>query len=173
MAWNYARYIGRVAEAGKAEYPLPMYVNACTVTDLPRGTTRQRASGGPMPDLMDVWRAGAPRIDMLSPDIYGNRLRCVVRGSTTDPGTRCSCPKPGATWKPGCSTPSDAMTPSELTFMGVERPPAPETEMLRGFAADRAIGAPDWRAPGERHHVRRPGWPEGPAQEGPVGKLHV
>jgi len=24
MAWNYARYIGRVAEAGKAEYPLPM-----------------------------------------------------------------------------------------------------------------------------------------------------
>ena len=28
MAWNYARYIGRVAEAGKAEYPLPMYVNA-------------------------------------------------------------------------------------------------------------------------------------------------
>jgi len=23
MAWNYARYIGRVAEAGKAEYPLP------------------------------------------------------------------------------------------------------------------------------------------------------
>ena len=28
MAWYYARYIGRVVEAGKAEYPLPMYVNA-------------------------------------------------------------------------------------------------------------------------------------------------
>ena len=28
MAWNYARYIGRVVEAGKAEYPLPMFVNA-------------------------------------------------------------------------------------------------------------------------------------------------
>jgi beta-galactosidase GanA len=26
MAWQYARYIGKVAEAGKAEYPLPMYV---------------------------------------------------------------------------------------------------------------------------------------------------
>ena len=25
MAWNFARYVGRVAEAGKAEYPLPMY----------------------------------------------------------------------------------------------------------------------------------------------------
>ena len=28
MAWNYARYIGRVVEAGKAEYALPMFVNA-------------------------------------------------------------------------------------------------------------------------------------------------
>ena len=28
MAWNFARYVGRVAEAGKAEYPLPMFVNA-------------------------------------------------------------------------------------------------------------------------------------------------
>ena len=28
MAWNYARYVGRVVEAGKAEYPLPMFVNA-------------------------------------------------------------------------------------------------------------------------------------------------
>ena len=27
MAWNYARYVGRVAEAGKAEYPIPMYAN--------------------------------------------------------------------------------------------------------------------------------------------------
>ena len=28
MAWTYARYVGQVAEAGKAEYPLPMYMNA-------------------------------------------------------------------------------------------------------------------------------------------------
>jgi len=27
MAWNYARYVGHVAAAGKAEYPLPMFVN--------------------------------------------------------------------------------------------------------------------------------------------------
>ena len=30
MGWNFARYVGRVAEAGKAEYPLPMYLNAWT-----------------------------------------------------------------------------------------------------------------------------------------------
>ena len=32
MAWNYASYVGRVAAAGKAEYPLPMFVNnACSM----------------------------------------------------------------------------------------------------------------------------------------------
>ncbi len=27
MAWNYARYVNKITEAGKAEYPLPMFVN--------------------------------------------------------------------------------------------------------------------------------------------------
>jgi hypothetical protein len=63
MGWNLARYVGRVAEAGKAEYPLPMYMNVWTY-----GFEPVLASGAPMPDLMDVWRAGAPQIDMYSPD---------------------------------------------------------------------------------------------------------
>ena len=36
MAWNYARYVGHVAAAGKAEYPLPMFVN----TWLRQGTVK-------------------------------------------------------------------------------------------------------------------------------------
>jgi hypothetical protein len=63
MGWSLAHYVGRVAEAGKAEYPLPMYMNVWTY-----GFEPVLASGAPMPDLMDVWRAGAPRIDMYSPD---------------------------------------------------------------------------------------------------------
>jgi hypothetical protein len=63
MAWSLARYVGRVAEAGKAEYPLPLYMNVWTY-----GFEPVLASGAPMPDLFDVWRAGAPRIDMYSPD---------------------------------------------------------------------------------------------------------
>jgi hypothetical protein len=27
MAWHFARYVGRVVEAGKAEYPIPMITN--------------------------------------------------------------------------------------------------------------------------------------------------
>jgi hypothetical protein len=71
MAWNFARYIGRVAESGKAEYPLPMYVN-CPQLGFGKepAPVRGGQSGGPMPDALDVWRAGAPRIDIFAPDIY-------------------------------------------------------------------------------------------------------
>src|SRR4029434_6656271 len=31
MAWHFARYTNRVAELGKAEYPLPMFVNAALI----------------------------------------------------------------------------------------------------------------------------------------------
>jgi beta-galactosidase GanA len=68
MAWNYARYVERVAAAGKAEYPLPMYVNAALVR--PGASPGQYPSAGPLPHLFAIWRAGAPMIDMLSPDIY-------------------------------------------------------------------------------------------------------
>jgi hypothetical protein len=70
MAWHYARYLDRVAAAGKAEYPIPMFVNAALYSV---GKTEFPPSGGRPWDLvMDVWKAGAPRLDMLSPDAYGN-----------------------------------------------------------------------------------------------------
>jgi hypothetical protein len=69
MAWNYARYINRVAEAGKAEYPLPMFVNAWIVQPEDKGPG-DYPSGGPQAHVHDIWRAGAPRIDILAPDIY-------------------------------------------------------------------------------------------------------
>jgi beta-galactosidase GanA len=68
MAWHFARYANRVAAAGKAEYPLPMFVNAALVR--PNYQPGQYPSAGPLPHLMDVWRAGAPSIDYLAPDIY-------------------------------------------------------------------------------------------------------
>ena len=67
MGWNFARYVGRVAEAGKAEYPLPMYMNTWLLT-FTKPNEHPRNIGTPMPELMDVWHAGAPRIDIFSPD---------------------------------------------------------------------------------------------------------
>ncbi|MBN2105534.1 DUF5597 domain-containing protein [bacterium] len=68
MAWYYARYVEAVASAGKTEYALPMYVNAALIR--PGYQPGQYPSAGPLPHLMDIWRAGAPSIDFLSPDIY-------------------------------------------------------------------------------------------------------
>ena len=69
MGWNYSRYIDRVAEAGKKEYPLPMYVNAWIVQPDDKGPG-DYPSGGPQDHMHDIWRAGAPNLDLLSPDIY-------------------------------------------------------------------------------------------------------
>lgn len=68
MAWHYGRYVQAVAAAGKAEYPLPMFVNAALIR--PGRKPGQYPSAGPLPHLMDIWRAAAPAIDFLSPDIY-------------------------------------------------------------------------------------------------------
>ena len=72
MAWQYATYIERVAAAGKVEYPLPMYANAALIR--PNYEPGQYNSGGPLPHSMDVWRAGAPSLDFISPDIYFNEF---------------------------------------------------------------------------------------------------
>ena len=67
-AWTEARYTGEVAARGKAVYPLPMYVNAALIR--PGKQAGQYPSGGPLPHLFDIWRAAAPAIDFLAPDIY-------------------------------------------------------------------------------------------------------
>ena len=69
MAWNYARYMDQIAAAGKAEYDIPTFVNAWIVQ--PEDTRPGNyPSGGPQARNHDIWRAAAPNIDLLSPDIY-------------------------------------------------------------------------------------------------------
>jgi beta-galactosidase GanA len=59
MAWHYARYMGKVAAAGKAEYAIPMFANAALIR--PNYAPGQYNSGGPLPHSIDIWRAGAPQ----------------------------------------------------------------------------------------------------------------
>jgi hypothetical protein len=68
MAWQYARYIDKVAQAGKAEYPLPMYVNAALIR--PSYAPGQYNSGGPVAHSIDIWKAAGSHVDFLAPDIY-------------------------------------------------------------------------------------------------------
>lgn len=69
MAWHYADYINAVAAAGKAQYNLPMFVNAWIVQPEDK-RAGDYPSGGPQEHVHDIWRIAAPNIDILSPDIY-------------------------------------------------------------------------------------------------------
>lgn len=81
MAWNYARYIGQVAASGKREYPLPMYVNAWLKQSSTAWPGRY-PSGGPLPQVIDIWRAAAPSIDFIAPDIYIDEFKWVCEEFT-------------------------------------------------------------------------------------------
>lgn len=69
-AWHVARFIDQVAAAGKAEYPLPMYVNGALRGPFNPGQPGQYESGGPTDNVLDVYKAAAPNVDLLAPDIY-------------------------------------------------------------------------------------------------------
>ena len=69
MAWHYARFVNKVVEECKAEYNIPMYVNAW-LQQPNMAWPGTYPSGGPLPQVNDVWRAGAPAIDILAPDLY-------------------------------------------------------------------------------------------------------
>ncbi len=70
-AYSVAAYINEVAKAGKAVYPLPLYVNAWL-----RGERKLERpgdtypSGGPTFNVLDIWKAVTPDIDLIAPDIY-------------------------------------------------------------------------------------------------------
>jgi hypothetical protein len=69
MAWNYARYLDVNASTAKAEYTIPMFVNAWIVQPEDK-RPGDYPTGGPQAHVLDFWRAGAPNMDLLCPDIY-------------------------------------------------------------------------------------------------------
>jgi len=69
MAWHYAKYVNKIAAAGKAEYNIPMYANAW-LQQRDHAWPGTYPCGGPLPQVIDVWHAGAPSIDILAPDLY-------------------------------------------------------------------------------------------------------
>lgn len=72
--WTFARYVEQMAKAGRAEYPLPTYINAAL-----------GAPGGPMASMLDVYHIGAPSIFTAAPDIYlhnGKEAMGAIEGYT-------------------------------------------------------------------------------------------
>ena len=75
-AWYYALYVEALTQAGKQAYPLPMYANVAL--NRPGKAPGEYPSGGPLPHLIDVWKAGAPSLDLLAPDIYFRNFTDIV-----------------------------------------------------------------------------------------------
>jgi hypothetical protein len=75
-AWSVARYVGQVAAAGKDVYPLPMDANVAVRDPIHPGSAGQPGapgnyeSGGPTDNVIPIWKAAAPAIDILGPDDY-------------------------------------------------------------------------------------------------------
>ena len=74
-----SKYINTVVAAGKAEFAIPCYINVWI--DYPAAELPQRQidlpgiaypSGGAVQKLVGLWRALAPAIDMIGPDIYAD-----------------------------------------------------------------------------------------------------
>jgi len=77
--YHQAKYINEIAAAGKAEFPIPCYINVWI--EYPAAELPQRQlgmpgigypSGGAVQKLVGLWRALAPSIDMIGPDIYAD-----------------------------------------------------------------------------------------------------
>ena len=79
QAYYQSRYVNEVAAAGKREFDIPMYCNvwlSYPVSELPERQIPNPGigypSGGPVQEMIGLWKAFAPAIDAIGPDIYSD-----------------------------------------------------------------------------------------------------
>lgn len=73
MAWHYAEYVERMAQSAREIYDVPLFVNAAMNS---RGRKPgEYPSAGPLAHLIDIWHAGAPTLDFISPDLYDDGFK--------------------------------------------------------------------------------------------------
>jgi beta-galactosidase GanA len=77
QTWYLARFIDEIAAAGKAVKPLPMYVNAALGDAFTDEGGNVGPSGGPNWNVIPIWKAAAPHIDLVAPDIYNRDAPAV------------------------------------------------------------------------------------------------
>lgn len=96
MAHAISSFVGKVAAAGKKEYPIPHYTNVWLNFEHPSELEIKGVpvvvgggdlpgvypSGGPCPHMLDIWRHNAPALDFLAPDLYMHDYETVCRNYT-------------------------------------------------------------------------------------------
>lgn len=69
-SWYHARYIEAIAESGKKQYNLPMIINVMLGEQGYEESGRCYQGGAAVGRMLDIWKIGAPSIDLICPDIY-------------------------------------------------------------------------------------------------------
>src|SRR5665213_2869678 len=87
--YHQAKYVNEIAAAGKREFDIPCYMNVWlshVTNELPQRQVFlpgiQYPSGGAVQRWVGLWRALAPAMDMIAPDIYtsdSNEYRDTIR----------------------------------------------------------------------------------------------
>lgn len=79
QVYHQAKYINEIAAAGKREFSIPCYINVWI--DYPAAELPQRQldtpgigypSGGAVQKMVGIWKALAPAIDIIGPDMYSS-----------------------------------------------------------------------------------------------------
>lgn len=77
--YHQAKYINEIAAAGKAEFPIPYYINVWVnypSSELPQRQVDKPGlgypSGGAVQKMVGLWKALAPSIDIIGPDLYSD-----------------------------------------------------------------------------------------------------
>ena len=69
-AWHTARFIQSIAAAGKAVYRLPLLINVMIGENGFEEPGLCYNAGAAVTRVLDIWKAAAPDIDLIGPDIY-------------------------------------------------------------------------------------------------------
>ncbi|MDO4258343.1 MAG: DUF5597 domain-containing protein [Actinomycetaceae bacterium] len=80
MAWAFASYCEELAAAGAEHLDVVYYANAWLGPQPGQDLPGQYPSGGPVAGVVDVWKAAAPTLALVAPDIYVDDVKGAVAG---------------------------------------------------------------------------------------------
>ena len=78
-AWYHSLYVNEIAEAGKQVYPIPMITNVMVGEQSFEEPGLCYNAGAATGRMLDIWKAGAPALDVIGPDIYNQNRREYTR----------------------------------------------------------------------------------------------
>lgn len=79
LAWYHAKFVGEIASAGRAVYDILLYTNVMVGENGYEEAGLCYNSGAAVSRVLDIWKAGAPDLDIIAPDIYNQNRRDYER----------------------------------------------------------------------------------------------